>query len=207
LRYYECKRESVRCVQADGKGPPMLFYLSMLDSQEEKDKFTEVYEYYRHFCWYVANGMLNDEHLAEDAVQETFLALTRHLSRVEDVESPRTRKFLMTIVKSKAIDILRKDKRNAWVSTEELEYDVPDEAADLLDAYISEENYNQLVSCILELEEKYRVVFEYKYVHQLSEKEIADILQISTKAVGVRFLRARRKLQEMLQKEVAGSAR
>ena len=80
----------------------MLLYLSMLDTQTEKEKFTEIYEQYQHFCWYVANGILNDAHLAEDAVQETFLALTRHLDRVEQVDSPRTRKFLMTIVKSKA---------------------------------------------------------------------------------------------------------
>ena len=44
----------------------MLLYLSMLDTQEEKDKFTEIYEHYQHFCWYVANGILHDEHLTED---------------------------------------------------------------------------------------------------------------------------------------------
>lgn len=185
----------------------MLFYLSMLDTQEEKDKFTQIYEQYQYFCWYIANGVLNDAHLAEDAVQETFLALTRHLGRVEEVDSAGTRKFLMTIAKSKAIDILRREKKAGEISSEELEYDIPDGKPDLLDRYISEENYNRLISCVLELDEMYRMVFEYRYVHQLSEKEIADLLGISTKAVGVRFLRARRKLQEMLQKEVAGDAR
>lgn len=182
----------------------MLLYLSVLDTQEEKEKFTEIYEHYQHFCWYVANGILSDEHLAEDAVQETFLALTRHLDKVEWVESAKTRKFLMTIVKSKAIDILRKKKGESGLSTEELQYDIPDEKTDLLSSYISMENYNQLVSCVLELDEIYRVVFEYKYIHQLSEQEIADLLNVSTKVVSVRFYRARKKLQEMIQKEVAG---
>ena len=86
----------------------MLLYLSMLDTQEEKDKFTEVYEQYQHFCWYVAYQLLGDAHLAEDAVQDAFLALTRHLDKIEDAESPKTRKFLLTIVKSKAVDILRR---------------------------------------------------------------------------------------------------
>ena len=53
----------------------MLMYLSILDTQDEKEKFTEVYEQYQHFCWYVANQMLGDDHLAEDAVQETFCLL------------------------------------------------------------------------------------------------------------------------------------
>ncbi len=183
----------------------MLLYLSMLDTQEEKDKFTEIYEHYQHFCWYVANQQLGDAHLAEDAVQETFLALTRHLDKVEDVESPKTRKFLLTIVKSKAVDILRK-KQGGEVSTEELVLDIPDGSRDLLDQYITKENYNHLITCVLELPEAYRVVFECKYVHQMSDQEIAQLLEISPKLVNVRFYRARKKLQEMLEKEVAGRA-
>ena len=185
----------------------MFFYLSMLDTQEEKDKFTVLYQKYRYFCWYIANGVLKDAHLAEDAVQDTFLALTRHLDKVEPEDLIGTRKFLMTVVKSKAIDILRKEKRTEEIFAEELEYDIPDEKPDLLDTYISEENYHRLLSCVRKLDEMYRVVFEYKYVHQMSEKEIADLLGINTKTVGIRFLRARRKLQEMLQKEVTDDAR
>ena len=63
-----------------------------------------------------------------------------------------------------------------------------------------------MISCILELEEAYRVIFEYKYVHQLSDKEIAQLLDITPKLVNVRYFRARKKLQQMLEKEVAGHA-
>ena len=182
----------------------MLLYLSMLDTQEEKDKFTEIYQQYQHFCWYVANQLLGDAHLAEDAVQDAFLALTRHLDKIEDVESPRTRKFLLTIVKSKAVDILR--RQHGEISVDELDRDPADPEADVLGAYITKENYHHLISCILELEEAYRVIFEYKYVHQLSDKEIAQLLDITPKLVNVRYFRARKKLQQMLEKEVAGHA-
>ena len=81
-----------------------------------------------------------------------------------------------------------------------------DTSQDLLDQYITKENFNHLISCVLELEEAYRVVFEYKYVHQLSDREIAQLLDITPGLVNVRFYRARKKLQEMLEKEVAGGA-
>ena len=45
------------------------------------------------FLWYLARERLQDDHLAEDAVQETFLALTRHMDKVGSVESAATRKF------------------------------------------------------------------------------------------------------------------
>lgn len=177
----------------------MFLFLALLDSPEEQEKFTEIYEHYRHFMWYVANQKLQDEHLAEDAVQEAFLALTRHLDQVEDVHSPRTKKFLATIVRSKAADILRKRHPE-----EELEEYLTKEKGqgDILEQYLVQENYRHLISCILELEDSYRVIFEYKYVYQMGDAQIGDILGISAKNVNVRYFRARKKLQKMIQKEV-----
>lgn len=176
----------------------MFLFLTLLDSQEEQEKFVEIYEQYHHFMWYLAHQKLQDEHLAEDAVQEAFLALTRHLDKVEDVHSPRTKKFLATIVRSKAVDILRKTQ-----PSEELQdYLAEDKGGgDILEQYLVKENYNRLVSCILELDDSYRVIFEYKYLYQMKDEQIGDILGISAKNVNVRYYRARKKLQEMIQKE------
>ena len=159
----------------------MFLFLALLDSSEEQEKFKEIYNNYRHFMWYVANQKLQDEHLAEDAVQEAFFALARHLDKIEDVHSPRTKKFLATIVRSKAVDILRKTK-----PSEELE------------EYLSEDKGS---ADILELDDQYRVIFEYKYLYRLKDDQIGDILGITAKNVNVRYYRARKKLQEMIRKE------
>ncbi len=177
----------------------MFLFLALLDSPEEQEKFTEVYEQYRHFMWYVANQKLQDAYLAEDAVQEAFLALARHLDQIEDVHSPRTKKFLATIVRSKAVDILRRSKPE-----EELDEYLTNQQTgeDILEQYLTREYYNQLISCILELDDSYRVVFEYKYIYQMGDAQIGDILGISAKNVNVRYFRARKKLQKMIQEEV-----
>ena len=177
----------------------MFFFLTLLDDPEEQQKFTEIYYQYRQFLWYVANQKLQDVHLSEDAVQETFLALTRHMDQVEEVHSDRTRHFLATIVRSKAVDLLRKKRP---------EMELPEEygdgkiGGDMLDHYLKKENYHRLVNCVLELDDAYRTVFEYKYMYQLSDAEIGDIMGISEKNVNVRYFRARKKLQEMIRKEV-----
>lgn len=75
----------------------MVLFLALLDTQEEQEKFREIYENYRHFMWYIAQQKLKDTHLAEDAVQEAFLALTRHLDKVEDAHSPERRNFLQQL--------------------------------------------------------------------------------------------------------------
>ncbi len=177
----------------------MFFFLTLLDDPEEQQKFTEIYYQYRHFLWYVANQKLQDAHLAEDAVQETFLALTRHLDKVEEVQSDRTRNFLATIVRSKAVDILRKKMPETALPEA---YGEKQESGDMLDQYLTKENYHRLVSCVLELDDTYRTVFEYKFMYQMSDAEIGDVLGISAKNVNVRYFRARKKLQDMIRKEV-----
>lgn len=177
----------------------MFFFLTLLDDPEEQQKFTEIYYQYRHFLWYVANQKLQDAHLAEDAVQEAFLALTRHMDKIEDVHSDCARNFLATIVRSKAVDILRKKVPEAELPEEYGELKV---GGDMLDHYLTKENYHRLVACVLELDDTYRTVFEYKFMYQMSDAEIADVMGISAKNVNIRYFRARKKLQEMIRKEV-----
>lgn len=176
----------------------MFLFLALLDTPEDQEKFTEIYEQYRYFMWYVANQKLQDAHLAEDAVQEAFLALTRHIDKVEDVHSPGTRKFLATIVRSKASDILRRMTPGEALEEEILK---DGDCPDLLDQYLTRENYHYLLSCILELDDRYRVVFEYKYLYQMTDAQIGDLLGITAKNANIRYFRARKRLQEMIRKE------
>ena len=52
--------------------------------------------------------------------------------------------------------------------------------------------------CLKLLDEKYRTVLELKYYHGLKESEIADILNIGSKAVNSRIFRAKRMLSEII---------
>lgn len=179
----------------------MLLFLIMLDSDEDRSKFVQLYHKYRYFLWYLACERLQDDHLAEDAVQETFLALTHHIDKVGCVESAATRNFLATIVKNKATDLWR--KRQGIM--EEKEASPKQEAEvfgeDVLDQYLVKESYERILQAIQKLDEIYRVVFEYKYLHELSEREIADLLGVTLKVVNVRIFRARKKLQNLLREE------
>lgn len=176
----------------------MLIYLSMIETEEEKHKFVLIYETYQYFMWYIANEILHDKFLAEDAVQDAFLALTRHLDKVEEVKSTKTKNFIATIVKSKAIDMIRKKNEKE----EEYEENIIGESKEnILDEYIEKEEYDRIVSAISKLEDLYRVVFEYKYLHELSDKEIAQILNVTPKVINVRLFRGKKKLKELLTKE------
>lgn len=150
------------------------------------------------FLWYVANQKLQDAHLAEDAVQE-FSGTDQTYGQNRGVHSDRARNFLATFVRSKAVGILRKKVPEAELPEEYGELKV---GGDMLDHYLTKENYHRLVACVLELDDTYRTVFEYKFMYQMSDAEIADVMGISAKNVNIRYFRARKKLQEMIRKEV-----
>ena len=53
----------------------LAFYVAILDTEEQKDKFTEIYTTYYGMMYQVARAITHDDKLAEDALHETCLEL------------------------------------------------------------------------------------------------------------------------------------
>ena len=84
------------------------FYLQLLDTAAEKEKFEKLYEQYRKLMMAEANAILKSKHLAEDAVQEAFLRIIKSFDHVEEILSPRTKRFVVIIARNAALTILSK---------------------------------------------------------------------------------------------------
>ena len=78
------------------------FYLSLIESTEDREKFEVLYEHYKRLLKYVATSMLKDSHLAEDAVNETFIKVIDNMYSIGEIECHKTRfsslQFLKTFV-------------------------------------------------------------------------------------------------------------
>ena len=48
----------------------LAFYVAILDTEEQKDKFTEIYTTYYGMMYQVARAITHDDKLAEDALHE-----------------------------------------------------------------------------------------------------------------------------------------
>ena len=83
----------------------MLMYLQMLDTPEEKSKFETLYYTHRHTMLHIAMQILKDHQLAEDAVQEAFIRLVKNFSKIGQVNCPRTRLFVVIIVRNISLTI------------------------------------------------------------------------------------------------------
>lgn len=172
----------------------MLVYLAMLELEEDKIKFEKIYEKYKQIMFYVANKILKDEHLAEDAVHNAFLRIIKNIDKIDEVDSPRTKAFIVIIVERIAIDFYRKRKREKVSDIEEeyknreINFSIEDEVCE-----------SNLTIALAKLNESYFQVLSLKFQYGFSNKEIANVLNLGEENVYKRIQRARKKLKEILK--------
>lgn len=176
----------------------MLIYLSLLDTPEEKYKFEEVYNTYKHTMLYVANGILKDEQLAEDAVHEAFIRTAKNLHKISEVSCPQTKSFLVIIVRNVSLTML-KGIHQYEVSYNEFDETLQSELI-LDDSILEETNIEIIISEILSLPNIYKDVIYLECIDRLSNKEISEVLKITKEAAKKRSQRGKKILIENLQK-------
>ena len=88
------------------------FYLQLLETEEELQKFTQLYETYRKLMHWTAEGILHDEYLAEDAVHEAFLRIIQNFHQIREIPCPKFTSSVVIIVRRKTSDYSA--GRNPW---------------------------------------------------------------------------------------------
>lgn len=182
------------------KGFFMLYiYLSMIESSEDKSKFEKIYMNYRQTMFYVANNILKDEHLAEDAVHQAFIKIIENLDKINDIKRPKTKGFVVIIVERAAIDIYRKQKRQYSVPFDETISGIGEMAAEGDRSLEEVGNSSSIAAALAMLPINYSTVIKLKYSHGYTDKEIAKILSISEENVRKRITRGKKRLAKILE--------
>lgn len=166
-----------------------MILLMMVDTPEEKRKFVILYENYRYLMLKVAADILHDYQLAEDAVQEAFVRVAKHMENVGQPEETATKRYLITITKHAAIDLYR--RRNRLQSREIYMDELPEETGQL--TYMAPEEVKNLPP-------KYRDIFLLKYSAHLENREIARICGLREGTIRQRIARGKRLIEKELEK-------
>jgi len=174
----------------------LIICLNLLDSEEEKTKFEELYYTYRNLMFFAANELLTDEWMAEDAVQEALIRIAKNFHKVGEIKCHQTKNFVVIIVKNVSLTMLRKEKALVGDSIiEQMELvDMDDTAFDLY-------NYKKLAKQILDLPETYRYVIYLRCVYEYKVDEIAGLLGLTTNVVKKRLQRGKAYLRKRIEDE------
>ena len=82
----------------------LLFYTLLIEEDDDKAKFENIYLLHKKKMWYAANSVLTDPYLAEDAVHNAFTGIAKNIKRIDDPESSKTLSYVVTAAKNCAID-------------------------------------------------------------------------------------------------------
>ena len=153
MRAQFAQRAIRHCLRGDNS---MLLYLQMIETDEDKSKFEEIYRAYRNLMYYIAYTRLHHTQDAEDAVHHVFIKIAEGRHPTEEYNDA-----LQTALSA------------------------------------SEDGEAFLVTCILKLPERQRMVIWLKYYYGYTLREIASMLDISLVSAQKLDQRAKKKLEEL----------
>ncbi|MFT7121816.1 MAG: RNA polymerase sigma-70 factor (ECF subfamily) [Neolewinella sp.] len=163
--------------------------------EKQRQSQHELYKLFYPYGMSVAIRYMEEEGEALSVVNDTFLKVFKNIKKYDSGKpfKPWFRKILVNT----AINQLKKQQKYRKESA-------MDEARDIADReeILSQIHYQELVSLVQSLTSSYRAVFNMYVIDGFRHDEIARALGISVSTSKSNLVRARRKLQEMLQKKI-----
>lgn len=166
---------------------------------DESEKLRRLYELYEQPMYRIAYAVLRSSEYAEDAVSEAFIRIIENLRKIGSPESPKTKSYIIRVIKSASIDAYRKRRhfhmREITVDYEEMQ--LIDENGDVEERVLNDGTNGELDEMLRDLGETDRSIVRLRCSEELPWKEIARRLSLTESNVRKRFERIRKKLKEI----------
>lgn len=84
----------------------------------DKEKLAALYQLYEKPLYHIAMAILHRHEQAEDAVSEAFCKVMRHIHKLGAPDSPETKNYMISVLRSEAINQYRRNTRQNTHLTE-----------------------------------------------------------------------------------------
>ena len=163
--------------------------------QGDKDALEELVSTYSDELVRFAFGYVKSEDTAEDVVSDVFAALFMKARRFS--EEDQLRAFLYKMTRNRAVDHLRRHKRELPLEDVEAVLSVPG----VEDQLLLSQRDEALHRCLGKLPVQYREVLELTWFEEFSNEQVASILGKRPKQIYNLRARAKETLKKLLEQE------
>jgi RNA polymerase sigma factor (sigma-70 family) len=168
--------------------------LVALAARSEQSALAELYDRYGRTAYGLALRVLRDQALAEDAVQEAFLAVWRTAGRFMP-EKGRASTWILTLVHRRAVDAVRREQRRRADSFELA--DEPTVEGVEEDAFLRLQR-ERVQAALRRLPDAQREALELAYYGGFSQAELAERLGQPLGTIKSRMFTGLSRLRELL---------
>ena len=170
--------------------------LLALAARQDEQALAELYDRYGRVAYGLALRIVRDPALAEDAVQEAFLAVWRTAAGFRsDRAKPST--WILTLVHRRSVDVVRREERRRASPLEGTEE--PDERGLAADEEIELTDRRRLVQeALRQLPDEQREALELAYYGGLTQSELAERLSVPLGTIKSRMFTGLRRLRDLL---------
>jgi RNA polymerase sigma factor (sigma-70 family) len=174
-----------------------------LVARSDQEALGELYDRFGRVAYGLALRVLRDEKLAEDAVQEGFLAAWRNADRFLP-ERGKASTWLLTLVHRRAVDLVRReDSRRAEPIAEDAAAGASRSAEE--DAWLRFER-ERVQSALQRLPDQQREALELAYYGGFTQTELAERLGQPVGTIKSRMFTGLARLRELLAEPGHGEA-
>jgi RNA polymerase sigma-70 factor (ECF subfamily) len=168
--------------------------LVALAARSEQSALAELYDRYGRTAYGLALRILRDQTLAEDAVQEAFLAVWRTASRFVP-ERGRASTWILTLVHRRAVDAVRREQRRRTDSLERAEEPAVEGVEEDASLHFQRERVQAALS---RLPDAQREALELAYYGGFSQSELAERLGQPLGTIKSRMFGGLSRMRELL---------
>ena len=166
--------------------------------KRDKASFKRLYELFKIPLYKIVNAITKNDEKTADIIQDTFIKAIRKISQLKDIE--KIDFWIYKIAINLTLNSIQRDKR-IFFTEDRIDSFVDRETADQyvkIESSQSQENYFLLMELIEELPIKFKIIISLKYIENLKEAEISEILDIPVGTVKSRLNIARTRLKKLL---------
>jgi RNA polymerase sigma factor (sigma-70 family) len=164
----------------------------------DDDALGNLYDRFGHVAYGLALRILRDERLAEDAVQDAFLAVWRQAASFRP-ERANARTWVLTFVHRRAVDLVRREERRRM---EPLEPEAEAATGSTAEAAELRGRREAVQRALAQLPEEQRRPIELAYYAGFSQSELAERLGEPLGTIKSRMFTGLKRLRELLGSEV-----
>ena len=157
----------------------------------DSEKMTEIYDKYSNAVYRMAFAYCKNKADAEDIMQEVFI--NRFSADIVFEDEAKEKSWLLKVTVNKCRDMFRSLRYKYSLTS------IPLEEADII--YETQEE-SDVYHAVMSLPNKYRTVIHLFYYEEYTIKEISAITGDKETAIQTQLYRARKKLKDILGKEL-----